>query len=154
MGRVGSEPTLRTRQLSRDRTAGRFPLAIWERTTLRNGEVSVAFRAVDGSIEQVAGLVWRYADSNNYYVVRANALENNVVLHKVENCVRLAIAGKGLPSRFYAVKREVPRGRWNTLRVSFHGGLLTVFLNGERLFEAEDHTFTETGENRVLDQGR
>src|SRR6266705_6114113 len=65
------------------RTAGRFPLAIWDRTTLRDGEVSVAFKAVDGSIDQAAGIVWHYADSNNYYIVRADALENNVVLYKV-----------------------------------------------------------------------
>src|SRR5207253_4862848 len=47
-------------QLSRDATAGRFPLAIWNRATIRNGEVSVAFKAIDGSIDRAAGVVWRY----------------------------------------------------------------------------------------------
>jgi hypothetical protein len=112
---------------------------------LRNGEVSVAFKTVDGEIDRAAGIVWRYRDPNNYYIVRANALENNVVLYKVEAGTRLSIAPKGLPSRAYGVKHEIPRQRWNTLRVVFDDGLFTVFLNGERLFDVEDQTFKEAG---------
>src|SRR6266851_5104362 len=132
-------------QTSQDKTAGRFPLAIWDRTTIRDGEVSVAFKAVDGTTDQAAGIVWRYQDPNNYYIVRANALENNVVLYKVENGVRASIAPKGLPSRSYGVKHQVPGVRWNVLRVRFKDGLFIVFLNGERLFETEDQTFTQPG---------
>uniref|UniRef100_Q01RB3 3-keto-alpha-glucoside-1,2-lyase/3-keto-2-hydroxy-glucal hydratase domain-containing protein n=1 Tax=Solibacter usitatus (strain Ellin6076) TaxID=234267 RepID=Q01RB3_SOLUE len=138
-------PPLVLAQTSRDATAGRFPLAIWERTSLRNGEVSVAFKPVDGGIDRAAGIVWRYQDPNNYYIARANALENNVVLYKVENGTRLSIAPKGLPSRAYGVKHEIPSGRWSTLRVVFKGNLFTVFFNGERLFDTEDQTYTEAG---------
>src|SRR5215472_1141864 len=106
-------------QLSRDRTAGRFPLAIWERIVILNGYVSVAFKTVDGVVDQAAGIVWRYLDPNNYYIVRANALENNVVLYKVEGGIRLSIPPRGLPSRSYGVKHQIPRGRWNTLKVEF-----------------------------------
>ena len=132
-------------QLSRDRTAGRFPLAIWGRTLLQDGEVSIAFKAVDGSIDQAAGIVWRYQDPNNYYIVRANALENNVVLYKVENGVRTSIAPKGLPSRSYGVKHLIPSGRWNNLKVTFADATFAVFFNQERLFEAEDTTFQKPG---------
>ena len=69
-------------QLSQDRTAGRFPLAIWDRIVILDGSVSVAFKTVDGVVDQAAGIVWRYQDPNNYYIVRANALENNVVLYR------------------------------------------------------------------------
>ena len=110
-----------------------------------SGEVSVAFKTVDGTVDQAAGIVWRYQDPNNYYIVRANALENNVVFYKVENGVRLSIRPKGLPSRSYGVKHDVPTGRWNTLRVIFQDHLFTVFLNGERLFETEDQTFKQPG---------
>jgi hypothetical protein len=65
-------------QVSRDRTAGRSPLAIWDRIAIRDGEVSVAF---NGAVDQAAGIVWRYQNPNNYYIVRANTLENNVVLY-------------------------------------------------------------------------
>src|SRR5260370_856408 len=132
-------------QISREATAGRFPLAIWDATVSQDGEASVAFKTVDGTVDQAAGIVWRYQDPNNYYIVRANALENNVVLYKVEKGIRLSIAPKGLPSRSYGVKREVPKGRWNTLRVVFKDDLFAVFLNGDRLFEIEDRTFTKGG---------
>ena len=138
-------PPLVLAQVSRDPTAGRFPLAILDRASLRDGEVSVAFKPVDGSIDRAAGIVWRYRDPNNYYIVRANALENNVVLYKVENGIRLSIAPKGLPSRAYGVKHEVRSGRWSTLRVVFKDNVFTVFLNGERLFETEDQTFNDAG---------
>jgi hypothetical protein len=96
-------------QMSQGATAGRFPLAVWGKALVRDGEVSVAFKAVSGTIDQAGGIVWRYQDEKNYYVVRANALENNVVLYKVEKGVRASIAQKGLPSRAYGVKRTVPR---------------------------------------------
>lgn len=132
-------------QLSQDRTAGRFPLALFDRITIVNGSVSVAFKTVDGAVDQAAGIVWRYQDPNNYYIVRANALEENVVLYKVEGGIRQSIAPKGLPSRSYGVKHDIPRGRWNTLKIEFQGSLFVVFLNGERLFETEDQTFTNAG---------
>ena len=136
-------------QPSRDSTAGRFPLAILDRITVRDGDVSVAFKAMDGTVDQAAGIVLRYEDPNNCYIVRANALENNVVFYKVENGVRLSIAPKGLPSRAYGVKHEIPRRQWNTLKITFKGSSFTVFLNGERLFDAEDHTFIRAGKTGV-----
>ena len=132
-------------QLSQDRTAGRFPLAILDRITIVDGSVSVAFKTVDGAVDQAGGIIWRFQDANNYYIVRANALEDNVVLYKVENGVRQSISAKGLPSRSYGVKRVIPRGRWNTLKIEFQGSSFIVFLNGERIFETEDQTFTKAG---------
>src|SRR3954464_3448732 len=120
-------------QLSQDKAAGRFPLAVWNGVSIRDGEISVAFKAVDGSIDRAAGIVWRYQDPDNYYIVRANALENNVVLYKVEKGVRTSIAPKGLPSRAYGVKHPIPSGRWHHLQVNFQGHTFTVLLNGERL---------------------
>jgi hypothetical protein len=139
------DPPFVLAQTSTDETAGRFPLAIWDRAIIRDGEISVAFKAVAGNVDRAAGIVWRYQDANNYYIVRANALENNVVLYKVENGVRLSIAPKGLPSRAYGVKHEVPSGRWNVLKVVFKDNVFRVFFNGEQLFQAEDQTFRSAG---------
>src|SRR5689334_12433401 len=47
-------PPMAFAQLSRDATAGRFPLAVWDRALIRNGEASVAFKAVDGNIDRAA----------------------------------------------------------------------------------------------------
>ena len=132
-------------QISQDRTAGRFPLAIWGGASIRNGEVSVAFKTVSGTVDQAAGIVWRYRDPNNYYIVRANALENNIVLYKVENGVRLSIAPKGMPSLSYGVKRDIPKAQWNMLRIVFKDSEFTVFFNGQQVFETEDQTFGNSG---------
>jgi len=132
-------------QTSRDNTAGRFPLAIWDQAVFRDGEISVAFKAVSGTVDRAAGIVWRYQDPNNYYIARANALENNVVMYKVAKGVRASIAPKGLPSRAYGVKHAVPSGHWNVLKVVCKANVFTVFLNGEQLFQAEDQTFSASG---------
>lgn len=132
-------------QVSTDRTAGRFPLVIWDRATLKNGTLSVKFKALSGSVDQGAGLVWRYRDQNNYYIVRANALEDNVVLYKVENGVRLALPPKGAVSNTYGVTHKVPGQTWTALSVVFSGKVFSVSLNGEKLFEVEDATFLGPG---------
>ena len=132
-------------QLSSDRTGGRFPLAIWDKASLTDGTLTVKFKAISGSVDQGAGLVWRYRDPNNYYIVRANALEDNVVLYKVQNGERVSLAPKGTPSKTYGMKHRVPKQTWNTLSVSVQGNLFTVSFGGRKLFEVEDPTFPGSG---------
>ena len=71
-------------QTSTDKTSFRFPLCVYDGFTAPDVTVSVSFKPVSGTVDQAAGLVARYRDKDNYYVVRANALENNVRLYKVE----------------------------------------------------------------------
>jgi hypothetical protein len=132
-------------QLSDDRTSGRFPLAIYDKASIKDGEVSVRCKSIAGRADQACGLVWRYRDANNYYIVRANALENNVVLYKVENGERKSIAPKGTASRTYGVKHPVPKAAWNELRASFTGTRVLVSFNGKQILEAEDTTFADAG---------
>jgi hypothetical protein len=102
-------------QLSQDKTSGRFPLAIYDKALLQNGELSVRCKSVFGEVDQASGIVWRYRDASNYYITRANALENNIVLYKVQDCERRSLVPKGQPSRAYGVKHPVPSGQWNEL---------------------------------------
>jgi hypothetical protein len=104
----------------------------------------VRFKAVSGKVDQAAGLVWRYRDENNYYLVRANALEDNVVLYKVENGKRTDLPVKG-EGRTYGKKAEVPNAQWSALRVVVNGPLFQVYFNGSKLYEVEDTTFTQAG---------
>jgi len=132
-------------QTSTDRTGGRFPLAVYEKANFTNGAVTVKFKPVAGSGDQAAGIVWRYKDSDNYYIVRANARENNVVLYKVEASKRISLAPKGTPSNTYGVKHPVPTQTWATLRIEFQDNLFTVLYDGKKLFEVEDGTFAGSG---------
>ena len=132
-------------QLSDDPTSGRFPLAIHETVGLKDGEIRVKFKPVSGKVDQAAGLVWRYKDENNYYIVRANALENNVVLYKVENGKRSSLAPVGTSAKTYGVMHTVPSQKWSTLGVVFAGTRFSVFFDGEKLFDVEDSTFAQPG---------
>lgn len=131
-------------QLDADATRSRFPVAVLADVTTADGELSVRIKPVSGKVDQAAGLVWRYRDENNYYIVRANALEDNVVLYKVENGKRTDLPLKG-EGRTYGKKAEVPAGQWSTLRVAATGPRFEVYFNGAKLYEVEDSTFTQPG---------
>jgi hypothetical protein len=132
-------------QLSSEPKGAQFPLAVYQVASCQNGDLSVRFKSISGKEDQAAGLVWRYRDENNYYVVRANALEDNVVLYKVEGGKRTSLAPKGTPAGTYGVKHEVPGGQWSTFRVVFEASRFTVFFEGKELFVVENQSFTGAG---------
>ena len=131
-------------QTDADRTSYRFPVAVFNDVTTKDVDISVRFKPVSGGVDQAGGLVWRYRDANNYYLVRANALEGNVVLYKVENGKRTDLPLKG-SGRTYGKKAAVPKDTWSQLGVTVRGPLFTVSLNGQGLYEVEDTTFTSAG---------
>lgn len=131
-------------QTDADRTNSRFPLLVYDNFRATDIDLSVRFQPVSGRIDQAAGLVWRYRDVNNYYVVRANALEDNVVLYKVENGKRSDLPVKGAGGS-YGVKADVPDQGWGELRVTARGSLFEVYLGERKLFEVDDRTFTGSG---------
>jgi len=131
-------------QTDADATNYRFPLCVHDGVTAKDVDISVKFKPVSGKKDQAAGIVWRYRDKDNYYIVRANALENNVVLYKVQSGKRQDLPLKG-EGRTYGKKAKVPSGQWSALRVTAKGNLFTVYLNGEKLYEVEDGTFSEAG---------
>lgn len=131
-------------QIDPDSTRARFPVAVLSDITAADVDLSVRFKPVSGRVDQAAGLVWRFQNENNYYIVRANALEDNVVLYKVENGKRTDLPLKG-EGRTYGKKADVPSGQWSTLRVVATGPRFEVHFNGAKLYEVEDTTFTQAG---------
>ena len=131
-------------QTDADSTRSRFPVAVLSDVSAADVDLSVRFKPVSGRVDQAAGLVWRYQDENNYYIVRANALEDNVVLYKVQNGRRSDLPLKGV-GRTYGKKSEVPAGQWSTLRVVANGPSFEVYLNGTKLYEVEDTSFRQAG---------
>jgi hypothetical protein len=80
-------------QTSQDKTDYHFSLAIVEGTSYKDLALSVKFKAISGTVDQGAGLLFRVRDKDNYYVLRANALENNFRLYHVVNGRRIQFAG-------------------------------------------------------------
>jgi hypothetical protein len=111
---------------------------------IKDGFVEVKSKPVSGKEDQAAGLVWRFKDADNYYIVRSNALEGNVVLYKTLNGKRSSLQVKGRTFG-YGVDAKVPANKWSTLRVEFRGKLFTVIFDGKKLFEVEDETLGEAG---------
>ena len=122
-----------------------YPLLLKNGTSLKDGFVEVQFKAVTGTEDRAAGLVWRAKDANNYYVVRANALEDNVVLYKTVDGKRSSLDIVGRQGG-YGAKVPVPAARWHTLRIEFAGSRHKVIFNGQTLYEVEDRTFSDAGQ--------
>lgn len=132
-------------QTSKDPTDNRFPLLVYDKVTAADLDISVKFKPVSGTTDQAAGLVWRYSDKNNYYIVRANALENNVVLYIVRNGQRIDLPVKGRGRTYGASVPAISKAAWSTLAVSVRGKTFAVSFNGRPLYEVEDATFTKAG---------
>lgn len=131
-------------QTDPDSTRSRFPVAVLSNLTTTDVDLSVRFKPMSGRVDQAAGLVWRYQNQDNYYIVRANALEDNVVLYKVEGGTRtdLPVTGEG---RTYGKKSDVPSGQWSTLRIVATGRVFEVYFNGTKLYEVDDAAFAQPG---------
>ena len=125
-------------QLNADPTNGRYPVCILEDVKAKDVAVTVAFRAISGKVDQAAGIVVRYKDKDNYYVARANGLEDNVRLYKVEGGKRQQFAGLD------GVKAP-GAGTWHTLSLKVAGNQFEVGMDGKKLFEATDDTMKESG---------
>ena len=113
-----------------------FPWCVVKDAAVTDGWVEVRFKALSGREDQAGGLVWRWKDGNNYYVARANALEDNVSLYYTQNGSRRTLKYVDAP---------VPRGAWHVLRVEFSGKRIRVLFNGKLTIDMEDSHIAGAG---------
>lgn len=123
-------------QVDADSTDFRFPVAIANEPTLADLRLSVRCKPVSGKVDQGCGLIFRAADPDNYYVTRANALENNVRLYHVV---------KGVRKQFAGWNGTIKSGTWHELRVDAKGDHFEVYFDGQKVIDANDKTFTNAG---------
>jgi hypothetical protein len=140
-------------QLSTDRTPYRFPICVYDKIVCRNGDLSVKFKLISGHTEQSAGLVWRYQDHNNYYVVRVNAVADSIVLSKVERGNSQPISLTGVGPKTFGVRHNIELHEWNILRVVFRDDRIMVYFDHRKIFEARDKTFMLAGKTGVWTKG-
>ena len=113
-----------------------FPVCFKNDTNIKDGFVEVKFKPVAGKEDQAGGVIWRVQDANNYYISRANALEDNVTIYHT-------ISGKRVA--FKNINTKVTSGVWHTLRVDFVGNKFTVTFDGAKVIEATDESFPNAG---------
>jgi hypothetical protein len=132
-------------QMSSDPASGRYPLAIFNGVSLRDGDISVRVKPVGGREDQAGGLVWRYRDENNYYLVRADAFLKTVAVFKVLNGRYIALTPYGSIVPAEGVHHDIPSRAWSILKVSVHGTQFDVYVNHRRILRVDDGTFSRAG---------
>jgi hypothetical protein len=113
-----------------------YPVCIKDDTHLKDGFVEVKFKPVAGKEDQAGGVIWRCKDANNYYISRANALEDNVTIYHTVN---------GKRSEKKRINTKVASGQWHTLRVDFKDNYFVVTFDGKKAFTWKDDTFKDAG---------
>lgn len=113
-----------------------YPVCIKDGTSLKDGFVEVKFKPLSGREDQAGGVLWRAKDVNNYYVARANALEDNVTIYHTVN---------GRRTEKKRTDMKITPSQWHTLRVEFQGNHFTVILDGKRAIDWDDDTVKDAG---------
>jgi len=123
-------------QVDANNTDNRFPVAVASAPILKDLRAEVRCRQVSGRVDQACGLVVRYRDADNYYVARANALEDNVRLYRIVGGRRQQLA---------SWSGRVASGVWHALALEARGDKLRVIWEGKPIIEETDRTFAEPG---------
>jgi hypothetical protein len=123
-------------ETSREQVDTRYPICIVDSITATDVDIGVDFTPLGGQLDQAAGLIFRVQDPDNYYVVRANALENNVRLYRTVNGERRQFAGADV---------TVSSGKMQHLQIRVEGDRITVTFEGKQLYKAYDRTFPARG---------
>jgi Domain of Unknown Function (DUF1080) len=110
-----------------------FNVCVFSEVSARDVELKVHFKAQKGEIDQGGGLVWRYQDAKNYYVVRMNPLESNFRVYKVVDGKRIQLES--------AKDIKIATGTWHTIKVRHEGSQITCYVDDKKHVEAKDDTF-------------
>jgi hypothetical protein len=107
-------------QLSQDPTDEHFPMLIYDGQTFKNFKLAMPFKIVGGAAEQMAGVVFRFQNASNFYVLRASTLGRNVRFYKVVDGIRSDLIGPTL---------DIATNTWHTLAVQCLGDQITCWLD-------------------------
>ena len=125
-------------QVSTDTGPDRLPVVLLRNVSLRDGDVSVRIKPVSGHEVRGGGLIWRYRDDNNYFLVRASALEKNVAVYRVQNGQRVPL--------LTVARHVIPANDWSILKVSLRGARFQIYLDHRRILQGYDNSYTGAGQ--------
>jgi hypothetical protein len=122
-------------QLSQDPTDERFPMLIYNKETFDDFKLTTQFKVVSGVAELMAGIVFRYQNPSNFYVIRASALGHNIRFYKVVNGVRGNLLGPEM---------DIATNIWHTLAIQCQGNQFMFWLDGHLAMPPlNDNTFAD-----------
>jgi hypothetical protein len=131
-----------------------FPVGVFDKVTCRDGDLSVKFRIDGGRMDRTVGLVWRYQDPNNYYLLHFSADEKNIVLFRVRGGRVEPVPVIGGRRGALGVAHDIRVGQWYVAKVEFRGTRIRVLFGNRRLFDADDSALAAPGKTGVWTRGR
>jgi hypothetical protein len=129
------------------------PLALFDKVTCRDGDLSVKFRIDARSHGNAAGIVWRYQDPANYYLLTLSADDKNIVLYRIHNGVASVVSTSGGKPASVGVAEDIRPGQWHVIKVSFRGAKVQVFFGNRAVFTAEDSGMLGPGKTGLWAKG-
>jgi hypothetical protein len=114
----------------------RYALCLYDTDKVADIDIEVQLKSLTGDTDRCGGLVVRALDRNNYYVARADALDDDVRLYAVVQGKRTQIASQPV---------VVDKNKWHKLRMAIQGRHFQVYFNDVMLFEADDDAFRDPG---------
>ena len=119
-----------------------YSLALFDRSRILDGEVSVHLKLMSGKLEQSAGVVWRFQDNGNYYFALASADKDSVGIYKKTNNIVAPVAHASVPHR-------IDDREWNLMKVTFRGARMALYFDHRKLIDVEDKTIAKSGKSGV-----
>ncbi len=123
-------------QVSQENFGYHFDVIVLDESDYHDLEITVKFKGVKGEEDQGGGPVWRYQDPDNYYIARANPLENNYRVYKVVDGNRKQLASANI---------DMPTDEWHTIRISMTSNHIVCFYDEKKYLDVKDDTFTKKG---------
>jgi hypothetical protein len=130
------------------------PLAIYDKDVCHDGDLSVKFRIDGGARNKTAGIVWRYQDPENYYLLHFSAEQKNIVLLRVQGGKFLPVPAVGQKPGSFGFPHDIATGQWYVVKVLFRENQVRVLFGNRRLFEAEDTGLPMAGRTGLWTRGR
>jgi hypothetical protein len=109
-----------------------YHVLLVEGTTTTDLDLSVLLLPVAGKGDMGGGLIWRAQDAQNYYITRANPLEQNIRFYRVVKGVRYKLAN---------FDHIISVDTWHTLQVKARGDRIQILFDGQTVFDVRDETF-------------
>ena len=122
-----------------------FPVAIFDKVVCRDGDLSVKFKIDGGGAAKTAGIVWRYQDRNNYYLLHFSADQKNIVLYRVRDGKTEAVPVIGSRPGSVGVAHDIRIGQWYVAKVVFRGSRVRVLFGNRRIFDVDDSAMLMAG---------
>ena len=140
-------------QLTADKNRSHYAVALYERGQCRDGDLSVNLKMVSGKSDQTAGLVWRFQDPNNYYLLFVSAMDDKITVYKVIDGKASPVVQSAGSVKLSSISRRIDPQEWNLVKIVFRDNHTVVYFNHRKLLEIDDASLQKAGKTGLWTKG-